>query len=333
MAGRLDAAIVAAERQAIDAASMAAQARTARDVFAMELSPALSSPAAHPELLLMQSATAPRRGRAYEMGVLPTGRAARPAPPPLAGAGPPRASELAGLVLSPRAVHAGCVAPTGCAPAGVPSPSGGLMELRRHNGAPGPQLVVTNGARAPPRIGRGASVPPRVAGSSSCRCEQLHDSLPDVQPRQFSQPTPTTTSRQLSHQPQPTLRRGLSTLRSNVKLKPLFFRLRDPPMSDEEELAMRRGFFRKDETRALRKDYLEQSSYTNQFTGNPEVEDRFHRRARARARRRAAAPRRARHAAMRRAALHGAAQCRPAGGRARAHAARAGTCPSTRWSA
>jgi len=48
-------------------------------------------------------------------------------------------------------------------------------------------------------------------------------------------------------------------------------------MQDDEEIAMRQGFFRKDETRALRREYLQQSFWSNQFTGNPEVEDRFHR--------------------------------------------------------
>ena len=112
-------------------------------------------------------------------------------------------------------------------------------------------------------------------------------------------PAPPTTSRQVSHRPQPTLRRGLSSLRSEVKLKPFVFRLRDPPLRLDEEALVRRGFFRKEETRSLRKDYLQQSFWSNQFQGSPEVEDLFHRHARAHA------PLRARTAARtHRCALH-----------------------------
>ncbi|KAJ1638369.1 hypothetical protein T492DRAFT_225023 [Pavlovales sp. CCMP2436] len=204
-----------------------------------------------------------------------------------------RASEL--LSSPPTPVVAACVGiellpqswRTGSASAVRPSAStasattaGGLMVLPAVRvTAPtllGVPALCFRGTRAPPAIGRGASVPPSRTDAQQPGLLSPATKL-DLSGRQLSQPAPPTTSRQVSHRPQATLRRGLSSFRSETKLRPLALRLRDPPMQDDEEIAMRQGFFRKDETRALRREYLQQSFWSNQFTGNPEVEDRFHR--------------------------------------------------------
>lgn len=142
---------------------------------------------------------------------------------------------------------------------------GGLMSFQHHQ----------QGGRMPPGCVRGASTPQHPNGAPvPPTSPQTH---PSVSSRQLSQPSPVTTSRQVSCAPTPTLRKGLSTFKSEARLAPFRLRLRDPPLPDDEDAAMRRGFFRKCETYKLRKEYLKQSRWSNQFTGNPEVEDRFHR--------------------------------------------------------